>query len=254
MDKQNDLIPVATNLEKPMPAIVATAPETQLDKFIDMTKDLDPEKLDKFVALYNQQQDRQRKEDFEAHFAALQADLGPIVKSKDAMNQGKKMYSYAPLDTLQAACGEAISRHGFSYSWREETKEGGIKRTILMISGWGYTRENYFDAPMISGTGIQNAIQVAGAMSTYGRRYTFIAGFGLIIEGEDSDANISDDPDTLKMDLLEFCEKKINGQTILLPGSIKMIRAECDKPAELRDVERMKAWHKRARAKCEGGK
>ena len=37
-----------------------------------------------------------------------------------------------------------------------------------------------------------NPVQTAGAMSTYGRRYTFIAGFGVVIEDEDTDATFDD--------------------------------------------------------------
>lgn len=225
---------------------------SDLVRFVEMTKDLDVDKLEKFIALRTQDEERNAKREFERHFAELQGELSPIVKSKKAMNGSKEMYSYAPLDSLQSACGPLITKHGFSYSWREESKEGGIKRTILMISGYGHTRENYFDSDKISGTGVQNAIQVAGAMSTYGRRYTFISGFGLIIEGEDSDGQISDDPDTLKMDLLEYCDRKVNGTPVLLPGAIKMIQDECAKPADQRDVKKMRDWHKRARAKVEG--
>ena len=72
------------------------------------------------------------------------------------------------------------------------------------------------------------------------------------IEGEDADGQISDDPDTLKMDLLEYCDRKVNGTPVLLPGAIKMIQEECAKPADQRDVKKMRDWHKRARAKVEG--
>ena len=62
------------------------------------------------------------------------------------------------------------------------------KRVIMSISGYGHTKTTSFDVPKIEGTNRQNAVQAAGAMSTYGRRYTFIAGFGLTVKGEDDDA------------------------------------------------------------------
>ena len=80
-----------------------------------------------------------------------------------------------------------ISKHGFSVSWDEVKTETG-KRCLMTISGHGSFRVNSFDIPMLEATKQMNAVQVAGAMSTYGRRYTFIAGFGVIIADEDTDA------------------------------------------------------------------
>lgn len=145
-------------------------------------RDLDIEKLRALIEMRNQQEERENKRAFDAAFARMQSQFETVRRTKKGHD-----YKYAPLEVLQKAYGPVISRNGFSYRWREEAIEGGGKRTIMRISGYGHAEENYFDAPKLEGTRAMNAVQVAGAMSTYGRRYTFLSGFGVIVEDEDDD-------------------------------------------------------------------
>ena len=145
------------------------------------------EALERFIALREREESRQASLEFDRHFAEMQAEFVPVIKSKEATDSDdKKMYAFAPIEVLQKEYGPIIARHGFSYRWKEEAIETG-KKCTLIISGHGSSRENSFDVPMIQGTKRMNPVQVAGAMSTYGRRYSFISGFGVIIEDEDAD-------------------------------------------------------------------
>ncbi len=142
---------------------------------------------------------RQARLEFERHFAEMKAEL-PIIK-KRAENKFLKS-KYAPIEDMQKPCDPVITKHGFFYSWREEfTKlpdDTLVKRVTMDITGWGYTKSNWFDAPMVSavkgndsGKEVQNPIQVMGVLSTYGQRYTFKAGFGIVVEGEDPDGDFN---------------------------------------------------------------
>ena len=177
----------AVKMEETSPAIVE---ESLVSKAID--KGLDAESIKMLIELANKQEDRKAKQDFDYHFSLMQSELPAISKSAKGYN-----YMYARLEDLQRVCNPIISKHGFSYSWREESIESG-KRTILSIRGYGYVQENFFDAPVLTGNSQMNPVQVAGAMSTYGRRYTFIAGFGLTVEGEDNDAEFNVDEELQK--------------------------------------------------------
>lgn len=144
--------------------------------------------MERLIAMKNAEEDRRAKQDFELHFAKMQAEFGTVVKENKAMKGNEVMYAYADLATLRKAFGPTISNNGFSYSWREEALPTGGKREVLMISGYNYTKETFFDIPPLDKvTERMNAIQAMGAMSTYGRRYTFMAGFGITPEGEDDD-------------------------------------------------------------------
>jgi hypothetical protein len=152
-------------------------------------KDLDVDKLKALIQLKNDEEVRQAKKDFDFHFTEMQKEFEPIEKTEEGYG-----YKYAPLPMLIKKYGPIIAKHGFSYRWRETKLENGDKRVTIIISGWGYTDDHTdFDIPKIEGTERQNSIQVAGTMSTYGQRYTFKAGFGIVEIGEDTDGVTYDD-------------------------------------------------------------
>ena len=149
-----------------------------------VTQDVDAEKLEKLIELKNREEERLCKKEFDSHFSQMQKKFSPIKKTKKGYG-----YNYAPLEDLLKHFGQTISDHGFSYRWREGPLSDGGKRVILVISGWGYTDESTtFDIPKLEGTQKQNTAQVLGSMSTYGKRYTFMSGFGIVVEDEDDDA------------------------------------------------------------------
>jgi len=139
--------------------------------------------LERMIALREREDARQAALEFDRHFSVMQSEFGSASRNK----QGYK-FRYAPIESLQLEFGPTIAKHGFSYSWSETQIEGG-KRVTMTISGYGSSRVNSFDVPALSGTDRMNEIQVAGAQSTYGRRYSFISGFGIIIADEDTDGD-----------------------------------------------------------------
>ena len=200
--------------------------------------------LERYIALRKSEEERQSRIAFEEAFSKMRSELPAVAKKKD---NGATKSKYAPIEDIQRACDPVIHSFGFSYSWREEAIPEG-KRVWMDISGYGHTRSNFFDCPKISGNNAQNAIQVAGAMSTYGRRYTFVSGFGVIVEGEDSDGQISDDVDVLKMRLGDMLEAKDQaGKLIINQQAFDKIKEEMNKPDS--DVKRLKEFYKWAAKK-----
>lgn len=172
--------------EASVPAVSRTTEDRLLEKVLDSGN---IEVLERFIALRKSEEERQARLAFEEHFAKLRAELKPVIKSKENTFLKTK---YAPLDVLQEACDPIIIKHGFFYTWREEAIPGG-KRVWMDISGYGHTRSNYFDTPdlevLVSNEGkkVTNILQARGIQSSYGQRYTFKAGFGIVLKGEDSD-------------------------------------------------------------------
>lgn len=207
------------------------------------------EVLERLIALRRSEEERRARIVFEQHFAIMQSKLPVISKHKDNRGTDSK---YAPLEDIQREWDPVIRSEGFSYSWREEMVDGfDGKRILLDITGFGHTKTNYFDSPRIEGNKAQNAIQVAGSMSTYGRRYTFVGGFGGRVEGEDSDGQIPTDLEVLKLDLEGYmAERGQDGKLKLTTEACAIIKAELDK--EEPDIKRLQAFHKKAGAKCRG--
>ena len=157
-----------------------------------INKDLDADKLEKLIALSVQEKERQYKKDFDFHFAEMQKEFTPIVRSK----KGDKGM-YAPVDVLVKQYGPIISKYGFSFSWDEIQLDDKSLKTVLTISGYGHDKQNSKILPEYipdkgnqSGKPIMNSLQAEGTRSTYGCRYTFKAGFGLTETDEDTDGQL----------------------------------------------------------------
>jgi hypothetical protein len=201
------------------------------------------EVLERYIALRKSEEERQARIVFEEHFAKMQSALPVVTKRKE--NGGSKS-KYAPLEDIQALWDKVIREHGFSYSWREEiVPDFDGKRILLDIMGYGYTKTNYFDSPRIDGNSAQNKIQVAGAMSTYGRRYTFVSGMGGRVEGEDSDANIPEDIELLASEL-----RDIMATGKIIPETVTMIKTYLAKDQSEWDAKKLQGWVKQARRKA----
>lgn len=182
---ENDAVPMSKDVAAPVNPDSATASLVQLA----VEKDFDAEKLDKVITLFNQQQDRQRKETFELHFAEMQKELPIITKDRSAKDKnGKDTYKYATLENVLSQVTPIIAKHGFSYSWRNETCATGQVRVWCAISGYGHTRESYFDIPILDPSSWTNAIQQMGSAASYGKRYSLCNALGIIIKDEDDDA------------------------------------------------------------------
>lgn len=183
--------PVVTNVREPFPPALSEDPTVML---MQMAKDLDVDKLQRLIDMRNAQEEREAKREFDLHFAEMKAELPAIGRVK----QGDKA-KYAPIEEMQRQCDPVIARHKFSYSWNEVEREDGKLEIILSISGYGYSKINIKVLPVYepdkgreSGKSIMNSLQAEGVRSSYGRRYTFINGFGLTVEDEDTDGSYED--------------------------------------------------------------
>jgi len=140
--------------------------------------------LRELIVMQNAERERVCKENFDSHFAELRKSLGPIIKTR--INTGTSS-KFAALEDLQGPCDPIIFEHGFSYSWDEEALAEGRKCVIMYIYGYGHTKSVRWEAPHFEGNRATNPLQSAGVQSTYGQRYTYKGGFGIVLKGEDMD-------------------------------------------------------------------
>lgn len=154
-----------------------------------VNKDLDIDKLKNLIELKVKEEDRFAKKEFDYHFALMQKDFIPAQKSKSVVDGGGKLlYSYCPLENILKTYQPIISEHGFGYRWTEESiSEGKGIKVSCIVSGYGHTDKTPVEIPVIPPSKLTNAVQQRGSMSTYGKRYSFMDAFGIIIEEEDDD-------------------------------------------------------------------
>jgi len=193
--KQNDLILAVedipegdnvTAVQTTIPIDPVLSPTDQLIRFA-LESDVDMERFKALIDLKNREEDRAAALAFDKKFSAMQKGLPIIKKGKQVKDDnGKLMYAYAPLEAIQRECDPIIAKFGFSYRWREENVGEG-KRVTMRVSGHGHFEETTFDVPKVAANKWSNAVQAMGSMTTYGHRYTYIAGFGITVEGADDD-------------------------------------------------------------------
>lgn len=158
--------------------------------------------LDKLIAMKNSEEDRANKRDFTLHFSEMQRDFPPVfrdgaVKGKD----GSHKYSYISLDAILKVYSPIIAKHGFGFRWtEEEVKEGKEKRVWCIVFGYGHEERTYLDIPVMGATDFTNAIQQRGSATSYGKRYSFMNLFGVIVADEDNDAATFEDGVKLGME------------------------------------------------------
>lgn len=165
-------------------AIVQQNDEREQNLMLKIVESGNMEAFERYITLRRDEEQRRAALEFDKHFAEMQAEMPRVPRSKQSHTN-----KYAPLESLQEICGPIIAKHGFSYFWREEVIELG-KRVTIVISGWGFSKEVCFDVPKMPGTNAMNPVQVAATLSSYGKRYTFTSGFGIIICDEDTDGNV----------------------------------------------------------------
>jgi hypothetical protein len=188
------------------------------------------------IAMRDAELARVSREKFETAFAKMRAALPIIKKSKEVTrSSGQHMYNYAPLEEIQKQCDPILRDNGFAYAWREEAIEGG-KRVWFDLFGFGHTRSNFFDAPLLgakqsnSGGEIVNAVQAARMTSSYAKRNSMVDGLGLIIEDEDTDgATIEIDEGVQKIFDAMTAEKDIKKLLPIFQDAYKKYEKEPNK-------------------------
>ncbi|MDA3939610.1 MAG: ERF family protein [Spirochaetia bacterium] len=159
-----------------------------LQMALDKDKGIDI--IERFIELKNKEEGKLCKKEFDLHFSAMQKDYIPATKGNDVYNKegNKILYKFCSLEDILKVYSPIISKHGFSFKWKEEMMSENLKKISCIISGYGHEEIGSVEIPISAATSFTNSIQQRGVSTSYGKRYSFINSFGVIIEDEDDDA------------------------------------------------------------------
>lgn len=132
---------------------------------------------------------------FNEAFAAFKAEAVEVIKRKEvnfATAKGRTQYKHAELSDVVEAVGPALSKHGFSWSWTPEQKNGRIFISCTLLHRLGHEKSVTMDAPADESGG-KNTIQAIVSTTTYLERHTLKAVCGISEKGDDNDGNRADD-------------------------------------------------------------
>lgn len=153
------------------------------------------DQIKEMMAIQREWEADEARKAFNEAFAAFKAEAVEVIKRKQvdfATQKGRTQYKHAELSDVVEAVGPALSRHGFSWSWTPEQKNGRIFITCTLLHRLGHEKSVTLDAPA-DDSGGKNTIQAIVSTTTYLERHTLKAVCGISEKGDDNDGASADD-------------------------------------------------------------
>lgn len=173
-------------------------PENQALSLLQMAmtnSDVDLDKLDKIMQMYERQQSKEAEKAFHRDMALVQEGMPSILRDARILgNDGAVRSNYAKYETISKAARPIINQHGFSTSFKPEVNDGKIKVIGIVSHRDGHQETAEIILPL-DASGKKNEVQSYGSSLSYGKRYLFTMMFDIAVEGEDNDGNDMKDRD-----------------------------------------------------------
>jgi hypothetical protein len=151
-----------------------------------ISKGADIQTIEKLMELHNKFEEKQARKAFFAALSDFQSDL-PTIKKEGSVNYGKTKYNFARLEDIARTISPKLKQTGLSYTFQQSQEGGVIAVKCIVTHKLGHSESNKMQA-LADSSGQKNAIQQIGSTLTYLKRYTLIAGLGLVVADDDDDA------------------------------------------------------------------
>jgi hypothetical protein len=174
------------------------APADPVAQLFAMAESLDPDALERMVALAERVQDRQAAMAIQDAHADFQAECPPIRHNEKASIKtntgGSYSYTYATLDTIATTVRPLLNRHGLSYTWDSEVNDNRVTCTCYLRHVSGGERTATFTAEMDTAAKMSGPQKAAAAL-TYAKRQSLIQVLGVTTADSDTDAALAHAPE-----------------------------------------------------------
>lgn len=184
--------------ERNMPAAAKSTSMTPMEmigRALEMG--LPADVLKQMMDLRDREEANRSRKAFDAAMADAKADIPEIGKNRlvDFTSQkGRTHYRHEDLAGIARIVNPILSKHGLSYRYRTETKDGVVAVTCIVSHRDGYSEENTLTAAH-DASGNKNSIQAIGSTITYLQRYTLKAALGLAASNDDDGASSGKTPE-----------------------------------------------------------
>lgn len=168
------------------PVVIQDEAERLIAMAID--KKVDVESLARLLEMRKDLRAEKAKEAFDRAMASFQAECPTIERTKQGYN-----YKYAPFEVIVEQVKPYLSQHGFSYMFDTEEATNAVIVLCHIKHTGGHSETSRATVDKETTTKM-NASQQIGSVMTYGKRYAFVNGFGLVLRNEDNDAQSVSEP------------------------------------------------------------
>jgi hypothetical protein len=151
-------------------------------------KDIDPERLEKFLNLQMQMEDRQNLKQFNEAFSNFQKEC-PIIQKTKKVEFGKTKYDYAPLDEMVHQIKPILGKFGLSFCFNLSPENEDLMTLTTIVShanGCSKDFQYYFNA--LHDDARMNGAQRRKSAITFAKRSALENALGIVTAGEDDDA------------------------------------------------------------------
>jgi hypothetical protein len=160
-------------------------------------QDIDPEKLDKLLALQERYEANEAKKAYTKAMADFRKEAPTIEKNKEVSFNNTK-YRHTQLGYALSTINPILGKHGFNPSWTTEQKDGQITVTCTMTHSQGHREKTSLSAAP-DASGGKNSIQAIGSTVSYLQRYTLFSICGLASSDQDDDGLKSEKEEIAKI-------------------------------------------------------
>ena len=205
---------------------------------------VDPAKLSALLDVYERVSNRNAEVAFNQAMKDMQPELPTIPKR----GRAHRDTPYALFEDMQSLCRPVTSKFGFSEGFEVGRADNAdVIVTCVIRHEAGHNMRITMQAPVDS-TGSKNAVQAVGSTTAYLKRYTYAAGYNVIIQGDDDDGELGGGEPTNR-EPIERGNKMQTKEEVYtdLEGAL----AECNTLARLESIKRIydRDWRERFKSK-----
>jgi hypothetical protein len=174
-------------------AVASADPMDLLRHAIDAN--LPVESMERLLAMRKEMKQEWAREQFFHALAGFQNECPTIEKLKNVKGkskdgaEGKKKYSYAPIEDIVEKVRPYLEKWGFSFTFKGKQDNGTYTAICVAHHKDGHSEETQFTVPTVFPEYMNmSGPQMQGAACTYADRYAFKNAFGIVTKGDDTDA------------------------------------------------------------------
>lgn len=146
---------------------------------------VDPTKLHSILDVRERIMAKSAEQAFNTAFAEMQGEMPVITKTGEIKVSGVVRSTYAKFEDINEAVKPILQKHGFSVTFKVETKDKVTVTGILMHkAGHREQTEITLDSDT---SGSKNTVQATGSSVAYGKRYTLSALLNISTTDDDDD-------------------------------------------------------------------
>lgn len=186
-DSQVSNLPTSTGGRgnAPLPATQGVGTPDRLIE-LALTHNCPIETLERLMAMRDKLNAEQAEKAFNEAMAAFQGEV-PVIKKGKSAGQGNFKYNYAPLDMIVQQVQPFLKKNGLSYTFDTENLENKALKVSMVIHHVGGHSKSFSMTVPIDYQAKMNDTQKHGSARTYGQRYVFCGGFGILTGDTDDD-------------------------------------------------------------------